>query len=135
MPGTTNTYVAAVLTDRARAKLLRLVPAVHPTVVAHHMTMIYNPERELFWEQYARLIGQKVQLTINGKAHDERVQAVLVSKGPVSINEFKHVTISTAPGVEQVESNELLKKGWKEFEPRIFDAVIRNLSVETDSPV
>lgn len=132
----TGTYVAAVLTDRARAKLLKLVPPMHSVVVAHHMTIAYNPTRELFWEKYARRIGEKVSLQIVGKSNDDRIQAVVVAgQKPDSENPIKHITISTAPGIDQVLSNELLKAGWKEFEPRIFDAVIQNLRIETVLPV
>jgi hypothetical protein len=134
--GRTGTYVAAVIvSDRERGKLLRIVKPVHPTVVAHHMTIVYDPTREEFWEKYARLVGQKVTLTVGGKADNDRVQAAVITSGPASINAVKHVTISTALGVEAVESNELLKNGWTELEPRMIQAVIQNLSIETDLPV
>lgn len=128
----TGTYVAAVLTEESRAKLLQNVPPVHETVIAHHMTISYNPEQDHFDRKYGRLIGQRVSLTVRAKASDNQVQAVVVEGWP-SENEFPHITISTVPGVSARLSNDLLKTGFTPIKSFKLSAVIQNIPL--DSPV
>jgi hypothetical protein len=128
----TGTYVAAVLTEASRRKLLAQVFPVHENVIAHHMTISYNPEQETYAQKYDHTIGSRVSLTVRGRASDDQVQAVLVEGWP-SENEFPHVTISTVPGVSARLSNDLLAKGFTPIKPFKLSAVIQNIPL--DSPV
>lgn len=101
----TNMFVSAILTPESRSQLLRRVPPVHATVYAHHVTMAFNPEPEVL-ERYRALEGQRIKVPVTAVCADEKGQAVLV--GVDSENEYPHITISVADGVEAKYSNELL---------------------------
>ena len=98
----------AVLTEKSRGRLLAAVPPVHSTVIAHHVTMAFNPDAETL-VHYQKLEGQRIRVPVTAVAVDDKAQAVLV--GVESENEFPHVTISVAEGVEARYSNDLLAKG------------------------
>lgn len=110
----TDGYLAVVLTPRSRNELLRLVPAKHEDVIAHHMTIAFKPGDDIL-KKYKPLVGKKIKLVVLGAASDEKGQAVLVN-GP-SENPHPHITISCAPGVEAKYSNELLSRGWRRTKP------------------
>ena len=101
----TSMFVSAILTPESRSQLLRRVPPVHATVYAHHVTMAFNPEPEVL-ERYRALEGQRIKVPVTAVCADEKGQAVLV--GVDSENEYPHITISVAEGVEAKYSNELL---------------------------
>lgn len=118
----TGTFVSAVLTDESRARLLAVVPPVHPTLHAHHMTMAFNPD-EAILSRYRPLEGQTVRLTVTAVAVDNQGQAVLV--GGDSENEYPHITISCADGVPAKYSNELLAKAdWQHINPFTLEAYV-----------
>lgn len=101
----TNMFVSAVLTPESHRLLLERVPPIHVTVHAHHVTMAFNPEPEVL-ERYRRMEGQRIKIPVTAICTDEKGQAVLV--GVESQNEYPHITISVAEGVEAKYSNELL---------------------------
>lgn len=101
----TGMFVSAVLTPDSHQRLLERVPPVHGTVYAHHVTMAYNPEPDVL-EKYRPMEGQRIQVPVTAICVDEKGQAVLV--GVESENEYPHITISVAEGVEAKYSNELL---------------------------
>lgn len=102
--------VSATLTEDSQKLILERFPPVHPTVYGHHMTIAYDPPLARFERQYQPLIGKVFRLRVVGVAQDAKGQAALVEGQ--SENEFPHVTISCAEGVEAKYSNELLSKGW-----------------------
>ena len=101
----TNMLVSAVLTPASHRRLLRMVPPVHPVVYAHHVTLAYNPDAATL-KRYRRMEGQRLKVPVTAVGSDDKGQAVLV--GVDSENEFPHITISVAEGVEAKYSNELL---------------------------
>jgi hypothetical protein len=104
-----NAYVAAVLTEKSRQELISKVTPVHPNVVAHHVTMAFNPTKQEFDTFYASYIGRTIPVTIVGVAQDDKAQAVTVLDVP-SNNKNPHITLSLADKVPAKYSNELLEK-------------------------
>lgn len=100
----TNMFVSAVLTPESRSRLLATVPPVHATVIAHHVTMAFNPDAATL-ERYRTMEGQRIKVPVTAVAADDKAQAVLV--GVESENEYPHITISVAGGVPAKYSNEL----------------------------
>lgn len=103
----TNAFISAVLTPESQSRLLQAVPPVHPRVYAHHVTMAFKPEADVF-ERYRQMEGQRIRVPVTAVAVDDKAQAVLV--GVESENEYPHITISVAEGVKPVYSNELMTK-------------------------
>eukprot|EP00051_Salpingoeca_urceolata_P020519 m.308832 g.308832 ORF g.308832 m.308832 type:complete len:1714 (-) comp19634_c2_seq15:115-5256(-) len=101
-------YSAVFLDESSRQRLLARFPPVHPEVFADHMTICFEPSRELL----ATLpIGQPVELTVKAHVHDSKGQALLVapSTSLSSTNNCLHVTVSCATGVSAAYSNTLLE--------------------------
>lgn len=98
-------YSAAVLTEEAREKLLRLVPPGDrfKNVVAHHCTIEFKPT-----EVPARL-GETVRLRVMAVASDASCMAVVVA-GVESANYFPHITIGHTDDVKPVYSNVMLRE-------------------------
>lgn len=131
-----NGYVAAVLTDESRTKLLEeyISPVFSERVIAHHMTVSFNPTVKDFQEKYEKWVGKPVKLKVVGEFFDEKAQAVVVV-GFTSENKIPHITISLAPNVSAKYSNELLAKGdWRIIDQSfVLDAVVEK--VPFSSPV
>jgi len=104
---TERLFVSAVLTSESRRLLLQRVPPQHEAVYAHHVTMAFAPDPEML-ARYRALEGQRVRIPVTAVVVDGQAQAVLV--GAESENEYPHITISVAPGVLPVYSNELFEK-------------------------
>jgi hypothetical protein len=117
----TGWFVSLVLTPHSQAILKRIVPPAHPEVHAHHMTMAYKPALHRL-EHFHEKAGERLRIKVVGLAQDDRGQAVLVN-GP-SDNQYPHVTISCADGVEAKYSNELLARGAKKIKPFWLDGVV-----------
>ena len=101
-------YLGIFLQGEARARLLTLVPALHSTVSADHVTLVYQPSLSQLAEAP---IGQAVDIRLVSAVHNGCCQCVAVrieSASVASNNRHPHITISTAPGTEAVYSNELL---------------------------
>lgn len=97
-------FVSAVLTSESRRLLLSRVPPEHPVVYADHVTLAYDPTPEVL-ERYRQQEGQRLRIPVTAVAVDDKAQAVLV--GADSENEYPHITVSVATGVEPVYSNSL----------------------------
>lgn len=97
--------VMAVLTPESHQRLLELIPPVHKTVYAHHVTMAYKPDPQTL-AYYRTMEGRRIIVPVVAVAVDDKGQAVLV--GVESENEHPHITISVAEGIEAKYSNELL---------------------------
>ena len=102
-----NAYIAAVLTEESREELLKQVPPTHPKVVAHHLTVSFNPTQFDFDLTYASHVEKEVTLTVTGVANDAKAQAVSVDGIP-SENKHPHITLSLEQGVPAKYSNELM---------------------------
>lgn len=95
-------------------KLLKMFPAKHSKVFAHHSTNWYKPTSLEGLE-----VGKKSLLKIIGQAYDEKGFAVLV-ENLKSKNKFPHITISCAESVPPVYSNELLENASKDGSLEMF---------------
>ncbi len=104
-------YWAIKLDEAARARLLSQIPAVHNSVYAEHMTIVFNPDPK----QETKLNtvwGNPISLTVVGEAHDEKGQAVAVEGFDRIDGGIGHITISCAPGTKPFYSNSLLSEGY-----------------------
>jgi len=84
--------------------------------------MAFKPDAQTL-ERYKSLEGERLRIPVFGFASDEKAQAVLV--GAKSENQFPHITISVADGVEARYSNDMLKAAK-------FQEVIPIFTVEAD---
>jgi len=78
----------------------RFIP-LHKNLYYHHSTILYNP---LSFTTSDKPIGEEFDLKIIGRFTNDKVDALLVDN-KFSSNKFPHITLSTAEGVEAVESN------------------------------
>lgn len=106
-------YLAFVLDDASRARLLQAVPARFPKVIAHHVTMIFPKQ-----PKDAALLEQMLKYHT---ANLPEVHAVCHYQGPdihavgVTFNglrkrpdgSFYHVTVSLRPPAKPADSNKL----------------------------
>lgn len=107
-------YAGAFLPEESRATLLSAFPALHPKVLAHHMTIAFKPSEE---EISGLPLGQLIKLRVIGHAKDEYGQAVAVEPmGVISKNAIPHITISVDKK-SPVYSNELLARGYESVIP------------------
>jgi len=105
-------YAAVFLDEDAQEKLLEwweitLGIPFHAHVLAHHMTIKYDPNED---EILQIDVGASANMVVIGYASDQHGQAVLVRPNVYSHNTHPHVTIAVAPGVNPVYSNELLSR-------------------------
>lgn len=100
-------YVGVFLTPESREKLLSFVPPVHKEIIADHMTILFSPD-SLFVGNLA--LGKTVKLKIHAHAHNDKVQAAVVS-GVLSNNDHSHITISIdrEKGGRPKDSNTMLE--------------------------
>lgn len=103
-------YIGAFLDVEATWRLLAAFPPRHATVHAHHVTLAFKP-RLADWVRLGPRIGEEISIGLAYEAADDLGQAVRVVFGSAQIrceNTYPHITISTAPGVKPVYSNDLL---------------------------
>ena len=93
-------YTAMLVDDPS--KLKKVYKPVHLNEYYHHSTIQFRPANLDNIE-----VGKKHKLKIIGRLKTDRVDVILVES--TSENEFPHITLSTAEGVQPVESNEALK--------------------------
>ena len=88
-------YTAIVLTQSSHDALISLVPAGwDASKTCHHCTLNMGP-----WKGDPELIGQKVEMTVEGFASDGKVCAVSVTPpSSVTTKGPPHVTVATTNG-------------------------------------
>ena len=104
-------YTGWLLTDHDRARLLRKFPPIYPRVIAHHVTMTME-EAELPIETTAVVVGE----VDDGNG----VQALVVQIGSTTRRpdgDTYHITWSLGLDRKPVDSNAVLKNGWKKVWP------------------
>ena len=102
-----------VLTTASRAKLLQHVPAIHPRVYAHHVTLSFGDGSDA----ERQLLGRELTVNVTGAASDTQGQAVYVEIDVPCVNRYPHITVSVAEDSNPAYSNDLLKRGWEDIEP------------------
>ena len=101
-------YVGVFLTEEAKKELLKVLPAVHPTVFAEHVTLAFGRHMK---DRYP--LGEMVTVEVVASVKDERGQAAIVR--PFTMKKWlwedqtPHITISCAEGVKPFYSNDMLK--------------------------
>lgn len=80
--------------------LMERFPKIYDKTYYHHMTVAFMP-KEL---TYPQMLGKKENLKIIGRITTDKVDALLV-ESQYSKNKYPHITLSTAPGIKPVESN------------------------------
>lgn len=115
----TKVLYSCILLVRFRSELLRIFEPKHPKVYAHHITLCFKPDQQYQndFMNYLVTVNPTTTFNITGYVEDDYCQAVTVNIHEeevvkrFSMNEFPHITISTAEGTTPVYSNELIKKG------------------------
>jgi hypothetical protein len=115
-------YNGYLLTEQARAELLGQISAVHPDVIAHHITHEFGV--------YDSLPPDTNTVRVIATAQNDKVQAAIVKVNATTArehdNSFYHVTISVDrdAGGKPNDSNELVKdsRNWTAVE--VFDLAV-----------
>lgn len=101
------------LTDQAKAKLAKRVPALFPQKSGDHVTVAFEPtEAEV--NKFPK--GKRVTLTVTHVLANDRVQAVRVVGVETRLG-TPHVTISWATGASPVEANDLMRQAGTPLQP------------------
>lgn len=100
-------YLAFVLSEESRDRVLALYPPKHSVVIAHHVTLKWNADISdmAAADPYPRVAAI-------GYTSNDRLDCILATVNFWQLrpdNSYYHVTLSTQPGVESRESNDLLK--------------------------
>ena len=80
-------------------ELLNKYNQVHENLFSHHSTIEYKPKKIKGLE-----VGKQIDLKITGRLTNDKLDVLLVDN-PYSKNKYPHITLSTAKGVQPVDSN------------------------------
>lgn len=87
------------------------IPPIHENVFNKHITVCFGADQD----KTKHLIGQRVTIELLSHYSDEKGQCVSVNYTHPELSALKnrlpHITISCAPGVKPMYSNELIQKG------------------------
>lgn len=121
-------YVGVFLDPETRKQLLRDFKPKHENVEADHVTIAFRPsEEDVKAIRKALQFGSRVPLKITGYAEDDKGQALTVELPPELAGHARrspHITLSIAPGVEPVYSNELIQENLVEIPPRTIEGTL-----------
>lgn len=111
-------YIAFVLDEPSRTKLLRMWPTVHPDVICHHVTLLFGVPKS-FIDTYGGFVQHPV-VHVRGEVVDDKCQALIVSVNRSSDRSdggIYHIThsIDRSKGAKPVYSNTLVsdKNKWE----------------------
>ena len=100
-------YVAFVLDEKSKTRLLRAFPPVYGRVIAHHVTLKFGVKMEEL-EAVKEAYGHTEYVRVRGHAQDEATQCVAVSTEhgyDLQANGTPlHITISVADGHKPAEA-------------------------------
>lgn len=103
-------YLAIPIPAGDRDKLLATFPALYSKVIAHHITVAFNPH-DMKPDKLKHWLEMPHDVTFIGTAFDDSIQAAIVevdgNKGRPMGGSF-HVTISHEANRKPVDSNALL---------------------------
>ena len=105
-------YLAFVLSEKSRDKILTLVRPEHPDIIAHHITIAFNKTNEEYEAMKRELQGQLVRVI--GLVADNKADALVCCFNEQAVRKDMgtyHITLSInrSKGVKPVYSNELIK--------------------------
>lgn len=108
-------YLAYVLDDKSRGKLIHAFPPSFDTIICHHVTIKFNGVNEDDVEKFMDI----TRATVVGYIADEALEALVVNFGSTIKREdgsIYHITHSLTKGKRKpVDSNKILKS--KDFVP------------------
>ena len=84
----------------------------------HHMTIQFGGNISV------EGVGTEVELKVIGYKGDDKAEAVVVSGVPRADGKVPHITLSVAPGVKPVYSNELVKSGLTAVDGPVIKGVV-----------
>lgn len=124
----TPAYLGVFLTPEAKQKVLERFPAKHENLQADHVTLMFRPTDEDMEQVRENLqLGQKVPLKVTGYVEDEKGQALVVELPPeiqAQSRRSPHLTLSLAPGIEPIYSNELIQGNVIDVPPFELEGVL-----------
>ncbi|TNC80253.1 MAG: hypothetical protein C9356_15100 [Oleiphilus sp.] len=91
------------------AEILPKIPAVHPVMYCHHITVAYGIPRTSAFPEW-------VSAKVVGIAVDYQCQALVCEIDGTTERKSGgtfHITVSVKDGVKPVYSNDLIEKGWQ----------------------
>lgn len=102
-------YIAVLLDETSRTKLLEVFPPQFPDVIAHHITVVYGvpkPDDEF--------LGTKHMIKVIGHVQDDSLEALVVQldgKLQRADGKIYHITWSMdkSKGRKAMQSNDLIK--------------------------
>jgi hypothetical protein len=112
------TYKAVLLNPESKSKLMATFPPSFDETFYHHMTIQFGIK------SIESDVGTEAELKVIGYARDDKGEAVVVEGVPRADGKIPHITLSVAPGVKPVYSNELVKAGWKPVDGPALKGVI-----------
>lgn len=121
-------YLGIFLDSESKNELLRRFPPKHGNIEADHVTVMFRPseeEMDAFLEDFQ--FGQQIPMKVTGYAEDDKGQALAVelpTELSPHVRRSPHITVSLAPGVEPLYSNELIEEGTTEVEPVTVKGVL-----------
>lgn len=105
-------YLAFVLDEASRNRILSHFPPKFERVICHHITVQFQVTEELY-QKYTAELGN-ADLSVVGYACDDSLECLVVSVNGNSKREdgsFYHITLSLNPPRKPVDSNKLLMSG------------------------
>ncbi len=116
-------YWAVLLDEECVENLKSVFKPAHKNVYAEHSTLVFGPTDEQD-NKWATRIGEKVKLTVLGRAIDDKGDALVVSGIERDDQGILHITLSCAEGTKPYYSNLLLAKGYSNVNPMIVSGTI-----------
>lgn len=101
-------YLAFVLDDETKARLIKTFPKIHENQVCHHITLEYDNVTQ---ELVDRFNKKKMRCFAIQRLNNIYTECLVVSIDGLVVrpdNKFYHITMSLAEGHSAVESNNLI---------------------------
>lgn len=111
-------YKAVLLNPESKAKLMGLFPASFDKKFYHHTTIQFGKGATV------EDVGTEVELKVVGYKRDDKAEAVVVEGVRRADGKTPHITLSVAPGVKPVYSNDLIKDGVTPVDGPVLHGVI-----------
>ena len=111
-------YKAVLLNPESKSKLMATFPPSFDETFYHHMTIQFGVK------SIEGDVGQEAELKVIGYKRDDKGQAVVVQGVPRVDGKVPNITLSVAPGVKPVYSNELVKSDWTPVDGPVLKGVI-----------
>lgn len=102
-------YSGIFITPKSRELILENFKPIHPNIYSDHVTLAFQPKEK---DLRGLEVGKMIKFKLVGNYSGSKVQAVKV------LTEYgeRHITISTAIGVNPVESNNIKDEEWKKVD-------------------